>query len=97
MGSWSEWASLGLRSLQPIPHENVVQSWFGFHAEIRIAPLPRWPFESFWLGLDCERDHDRWGGLNAAANAIYRVLGISREVERTSKFEGEARARARRP
>jgi len=54
-------------------------------------PLPRWPFESFWRGLACERDHDRWGGLNASANAIYRVLGIRRDLEQTSEFEGAAR------
>jgi hypothetical protein len=49
--------------------------------------LPRWPFESFWRELATERKHDRWAGVNAAANAIYLQLGISRDRERQSTFE----------
>ncbi|URD60478.1 transglutaminase family protein [Sphingomonas sp. KRR8] len=40
--------------------------------------LPRWPFESFWRELDCEKDHDRSAGVTAAANAIYLALGQRR-------------------
>lgn len=57
--------------------------------------LPRWPFESFWNGLTCERQHDRWSAVNAATNAIYLALGATRNCERASHFEELARLDAR--
>ena len=53
--------------------------------------LPRWPFESFWEALGCEREHDRWSGVNAAVNAIYLHLGEPRDAERVSAFEGRVK------
>jgi len=53
-------------------------------------PLPRWPFESFWEGLTCKREHDRWSAVNAAANAIYVALEIPRDRDRMSVFEHAA-------
>lgn len=53
--------------------------------------LPLWPFKSFWEGLDCERLHDRWSAVNAAANAIYLALGTRRDPAIVSLFEGEQR------
>jgi hypothetical protein len=52
--------------------------------------LPRWPFESFWSALACEREHDRWSAVNAAVNAIYLALGEMRRCERQSAFEQAA-------
>ena len=49
--------------------------------------LPRWPFESFWNDLTCEKEHDRWSGVNAAANAIYLALGERRDPAVQSAFE----------
>lgn len=81
----------------PVPQTHglaLALAWL-LYAGRQGEALPRWPFETFWRGLRCKRDHDRWSGLNASANAIYRVLGIARNVERTSEFEGAARAAAR--
>ena len=57
-------------------------------------PLPLWPFKSFWDGLACEREHDRWSAVNAAANAIYLALGERRSPEQISAFEGHVRQRS---
>lgn len=48
--------------------------YFGKPGEL----LPRWPFESFWRDLECEKDHDRCGSVTAATNAIYLALGEQR-------------------
>jgi hypothetical protein len=55
--------------------------------------LPRWPFEGFWKGLACEPEHDRWSAVNAAANAIYLALGVTRDRERRSASERASRCR----
>lgn len=52
--------------------------------------LPRWPFESFWEALGCEREHDRWSGVNAAVNAIYGALKVRRDLDRISRHEAHA-------
>lgn len=59
--------------------------------------LPAWPFRSFWEGLACERQHDRWSGVNAATNAIYLALGEKRRLDRGSRFERRSRTRERSP
>jgi hypothetical protein len=38
--------------------------------------LPRWPFETFWKELACEKAHDRSAGVTAAANAIFLHVGV---------------------
>lgn len=53
--------------------------------------LPLWPFKIFWEGLKCERQHDRWSAVNAAANAIYLALGARRDPAIVSLFEREQR------
>lgn len=58
--------------------------------------LPRWPFESFWAGLGCEREHDRWSGVNAAVNAIYGALGVRRDLDRISCHEARVSRRIAR-
>lgn len=47
--------------------------------------LLRWPSESFWKGLSNEREHDRWPAVNAAANAIYLVVGGRCSVNSNSR------------
>jgi hypothetical protein len=57
--------------------------------------LPRWPFEAFWRELATERLHDRWSGVNAAANAIYLAVGEQRNPAVQSAFESRIDARER--
>lgn len=82
--------------LGPVPRTRglaLALAWL-LHFGKEGEDLPRWPFESFWEGLTCEREHDRWSAVNAAANGIYRALEIPRDRERSSKFERAARSRS---
>lgn len=75
--------------LGPVPRTRALAlalAWL-LHFGKESEELPRWPFESFWEGLSCEREHDRWSAVNAAANAIYLHLGVTRDRERQSAFE----------
>jgi len=47
----------------------------------KTASVPRWPFEDSGGGLACERENDRPGTANAAANAIYLALGVKCDRE----------------
>lgn len=62
-------------------------AWLLHHGK-RGEPLPRWPFVSFWRALSTERQHDRWSAVNASANAIYLAMGVERDLNRISAFEG---------
>jgi len=35
----------------------------------------RWPFDHFWRALKEPRPKERWAGVIASRNAIYRVVG----------------------
>lgn len=86
--------------LGPVPRTRglaLALAWllhYGKDGEI----LPRWPFEAFWRELAVERQHDRWSGVNAAANAIYLALSLPRERETQSAMERASRgALSRQP
>jgi hypothetical protein len=75
--------------LGPVPRTRglaLALAWL-LHYGKEGEALPWWPFENFWRELATERQHDRWSGVNAAANAIYHSLDIPRDRERQSAFE----------
>jgi hypothetical protein len=39
----------------------------------------RWPFDHFWKALQEPRDKERWAGVIASRNAIYRAVGSKPE------------------
>jgi hypothetical protein len=80
--------------LGPVPRTRglaLALAWL-LHYGKEGETLPRWPFESFWKELACEKSHDRWSGVNAAVNAIYLALGLRRDTEVISRFEKSMRA-----
>jgi hypothetical protein len=79
--------------LGPVPRSRglaLALAWL-LHYGKEGETLPRWPFESFWEGLTCEREHDRWSAVNASVNAIYLQLGTSRDRKCQSAFEQATR------
>lgn len=75
----------------PVPRTRglaLALAWLRHRGAADVLPL--WPFRCFWNGLTCEREHDRWSAVNAAANAIYLALGERRDLDRTSAFERKA-------
>jgi hypothetical protein len=72
--------------LGPVPRTRglaLALAWL-LHYGKEGETLPRWPFKAFWRELGTERPHDRWSGVNAAANAIYLALGEARDRHRIS-------------
>jgi hypothetical protein len=58
----------------PVPRTRPVALAWLLHFGKGEEQLHRLPSESFWQSLACERRHDRWSSVNAAANAIYLAL-----------------------
>lgn len=70
--------------LGPVPRTRglaLALAWL-LHYGKEGETLSRWPFEPFWRELATERQHDRWSGVNAAVNAIYRAIGTKQGQRR---------------